>query len=163
MGLLDKLLKGKLSEGLQDAVKKVEEATGLDLTQDGKPAPSAQPQAASPAVRSAQAEPSIPPTAIDRAYFAEIIAAEFPQYTVRENISPSEFGGTGRNLDFGLYSGSTLAGVVVLVEHNRDNNRAYRGAKESCQRAGIPFINFYLHMPNKREFVVYRIGHMVRA
>ena len=97
----------------------------------------------------------------DKNYFRKILNSEFSRYEIRENISVSEIGGEGRNLEFGLYETNSLKAVVVLVEHNRDNNRGYNGAKAACKNAKIPFINFYLHMPNKREFVIYRINNLL--
>ena len=49
----------------------------------------------------------------------------------------------------------------MLVEHNRDNNRAYLGAKETAVKSNVPFINFYLHMPNERNFVISRINRLM--
>ena len=49
----------------------------------------------------------------------------------------------------------------MLTPHNRDNNLAFRNAKQACQAAGVPFINFYSHLPNEREYVVTRIRSML--
>ena len=98
----------------------------------------------------------------DKAYFAGILANNFSQYEVKENVSVSEIGGNGRPYDFGLYSGAKLAAVLVLTEHNRDNNRAYLGSKETAKSANIPFINFYLHMPNEKTYVIDRINKLIR-
>jgi len=98
----------------------------------------------------------------DSAFFAEVLATEFPQYTVQNNVSPARFGGVGQNLDFVLFEGETPVGAVVLVEHNGETSAGYKAAKETCLNAGVPFINFFLHMPNERGFVIGRIGRNVR-
>ncbi|MDR1801294.1 MAG: hypothetical protein LBQ95_05610 [Lachnospiraceae bacterium] len=169
MGLLDKLVKNKISDKISEtlssavtnAVNKAEELSGVDLDGDGKKgsarlystttssAPSAKVATDSQAISA--------PSQKGKEYFAEILATEFSSYEIRENVNPAAFGGSGRNLDFVLHSGGNLLGAVVLVDHNRDNNKAYKDAKSSCEKAGVAFINFYTHMPNERDFVIYRI------
>ncbi len=94
-------------------------------------------------------------------YFKSILGNEFNGCAVKDSVWPSEIGGEGREYDFGLYRDGQLAAVVVLVEHNRDNNAAYHNAKKTAAGKGIPFINFYLHMPNKRDFVIARINRLM--
>jgi len=96
----------------------------------------------------------------DRTYFASILSRDFADYEIREMVPAAELGAVGRPYDFGMYKAGLLRAVVMLVEHNRDNNRAYLGPKEAARLAGIPFINFYLHMPNEYDFVVSRIRRM---
>jgi len=163
MGLFDKIIKKTLSsavgEALENVIEKVEDKTGLDLTPDEAAKSETGRTAASTAASSAASAAA--PVTIDKDYFAKILAENFSEYEVKQDISPASLGGGGRNLDFGLYKGGTLKGVVVLVEHNRDNNKAYKDAKATCASKKIPFINFYLHMPNEKDFVIYRIGHML--
>lgn len=106
---------------------------------------------------SAPANAAAPEAKKDKAFFAGVLAQEFGAYEVRENVSPAELGGSGKPYDFGLYRDGRMAGVVMLTQHNRDNNAAYKNAKRACEAAGVPFINFYLHMPNERGYVVSRI------
>ena len=94
-------------------------------------------------------------------YFASILSQDFSAYDVRENVSPAELGGGGKSYDFGLYQAGRLVGVVMLTPHNRDRNQAFLSARQTCQRAGIPFINFYTHMPNERGYVADRIRSML--
>jgi hypothetical protein len=165
MGLLDSLLKRGTDALAGKAAEVLENATGLDLDGDGNARRGqagydsqypAQAVGVAPAAAGAgQAEPLK-----DRAFFANILAQEFPEYTVHEFVSPATLGGSGRDCDFGLYRGGHTAGMVMLVEHNRDNNAAYRNARSTAQRAGVPFINFYLHMPNERNFVIGRIRRL---
>ena len=96
------------------------------------------------------------------AYFAEILETQFSQYEIREDIPVSELGGTdGRDYDFGLYQNGRLVAVVILVEHNKDTNRLYRSSKDAANKAGIPFINFYLQMQNERDYVIDRIRRFI--
>ena len=99
-------------------------------------------------------------------YFASILAQNFAQYEIHRDVSPADLGTLApgaacRNLDFCLYQNGRLCGAVMLTPHNRDNNLAFRNAKQACQAAGVPFINFYSHLPNEREYVVTRIRSML--
>ena len=96
-----------------------------------------------------------------RAYFAEILASAFGSYQVRENVPLSEFGAQGRPYDFALYQNGGLAAVVVLAEHNRTRNHPYWNSEKKAKEMGVPFINFYTHMPNERGFVINRINRLM--
>ncbi|MDR0198079.1 MAG: hypothetical protein LBI36_07690 [Oscillospiraceae bacterium] len=100
-------------------------------------------------------------TAEAKAYFAQILASEFSQYQVREGVSVSELGGEGRPYDFGLYQDGRLVAVVVLAEHNRTRNKPYWNSEIKARELHIPFINFYIHMPNERDFVIGRIKRLM--
>ena len=90
-------------------------------------------------------------------YFASILTQDFPQFQFQECVPATELGGTGQTFDFVLYQGGQVMAVVILVDHNRDNNRYYHGARQTAQAAGVPFINFYTHMSNEHDYVVARI------
>ncbi|MDR1833514.1 MAG: hypothetical protein LBQ92_02505 [Propionibacteriaceae bacterium] len=176
MGFLDKLVKSAVQSAVGEVVQsaahevagKVTDALGID----GQPQP-AQPQTATETAttETATAETATAATAAtaaatgaglaDKAAFREMLAAEFADLSVKEDVPVSELGGAGKPYDFGLYRGGKLAGVVMLTEHNRDNNQAFKGAKAAAQAAGVPFINFYLHMPNERAYAVSRIRSFV--
>lgn len=90
----------------------------------------------------------------------EILAACFPAYEVQREVPASAFGWSvspARPYSYCLYSGGYLSAVIMLTPHNRDNNAAFRNARAACAENGIPFINFYTHMPNERQYVVERI------
>jgi hypothetical protein len=50
----------------------------------------------------------------------------------------------------------------MLTEHNRYNNRAFAGARSACAAAGVPFVNFFLHMNNELSYVTSRIRENLR-
>jgi hypothetical protein len=149
MGLFGKIL----GSVIEEAVKKVQESQGNKPTYSEPVRTSYQ---NSCNVSTSDGEKR------DKNYFREILNSEFSRYTVKENVPVSEIGGEGRNYDFGLYENGILKGFVVLVEHNRTNNKAYKDSKQYAQNAKIPFINFHLHMPNKRDFVIYRVNNQLR-
>ena len=154
MGIFDKLIRSVASEVVETIIEKVNEDKD-----DNNTAPTEQttPQTPATEYRAAPAEP------IDvKAYFADILASNFSQYQVRENIPLSEFGAEGRPYDFGLYQNGQLVSVVVLAGHNRTRNHPYWNSEKKAKELGIPFINFYTHMPNEKDFVIYRINHLMR-
>lgn len=163
MGLFDRLAK----QGLNKVKDRIEKAAGVDLDNaldklsdaigQGASRQSAAESAAAPA-RPAYRAPAAP---VDAAYFARILAEEFPEYAA-EPATPASALGFAATLpakpyDFALLQGGTCRAVVMLTEHNRDNNMAFKNAKQAAQSAGIPFINFYLHYPNERGYVIQRI------
>jgi hypothetical protein len=168
MGLLDGLLGAKLGGIVEEALGKVTEAAEeikAEVEQKYGDVAGAQRVDESGAVVSSATTASAPADGEERkdaAFFADVLASEFGQYVVRTNVPVSDLGGTGRPYDFGLFAHGECCGVVVLVEHNRDRNRAYLGSKEAAAAEGVPFINFYLHMPNERAFVVDRIRRLAK-
>ena len=151
MGLFDKLVSG---------VKEV-----VDSVAESVQGPSTTPPPPVPASSQGWATPVAPQftTANAKPYFAGILAQEFAEYEIRESVPVAELGGVGKPYEFGLYQFGALKAVVVLVERNRDHNRAYLGSKEAALAARVPFVNFYLHMPNERGFVISRIRRLMAA
>ena len=148
MGLFSKLLGNVISDAIGSTINKVQENQG------------SKPSYTAPVTENRQQEIFTATTGgHTKDYFKEILYSEFSKYTIRENIPVSEIGGEGKSYDFGLYENGILKGFVVLVERNRDNNKAYKDSKLYANKAKIPFINFYLHMPNEKKFVIYRINH----
>ena len=112
------------------------------------------------------------------AYFREILATAFPQYTVRENVPVTDIAGFA-NEEFQLYKTrprqaykaewgqpytfvleqlGSVKGVVMLGKgHSHDSNVKYLIARMYAKKAGIPYINFYTQMPNERDYVIGRI------
>jgi hypothetical protein len=166
MGLLDSLFKKGADALVGKAAEALENATGMDLDGSNNAGRQGGYNAQYPAQSAPIAQAA--PTAYggeplkDRAFFAGVLAQKFPEYEVREYVPTAELGGTGRDYDFGLYKAGQPAGMVMLVEHNRDNNAAYKNARSTAQAAGVPFINFYLHMPNEQGFIINRIRRLAR-
>jgi hypothetical protein len=106
--------------------------------------------------------PGQDPELHDKAAFRWMFQQDFADLQIREDVPVAELGGDGKPYDFGVYRLGQLAGVVMLTPHNRDNNRAFKGAKQAAINAGVPFINFYLHMPNERSYASRRIRSLLR-
>lgn len=115
-------------------------------------------------------------------YFKEILTKEFPQYTIRENVTVQELAGNlneefqlydsrprqaykaewGQPYSFVLYEGGIAKGVVMLGKgHSHDSNVKYLIARKYANRIQLPYINFYTQMPNERDYVVARIKKLM--
>lgn len=157
MGLFDKALKkglGKVvGDAVGDVVKSLEDALDIDVTSNNNSNQSvSQPQ--QPAYSQRSDSLNI------RAEIQSILAQEFPAYTVAPNVSGVTWGVVAepcKPYDYCLCANGRIAAAIMLTDHNRDNNTAYRNAKAACKACGVPFINFYTHMPNERSYVVNRI------
>ena len=111
-------------------------------------------------------------------YFKEILASEFPLYTIRENVPVTDLAGYandefqlyqtrptqaykaewGQPYTFVLETGGSAKGVVMLGNgHSHDSNVKYLIARKYAQKMGLPYINFYTQMPNERAYVIERI------
>ena len=171
MGLFDKVVKQGLGGALGSKVTEaIEQATGVDINKDGQVGAQSAFGSTAQAVLAPgqqavyQAAPVGRPVnqITDKAYFRAIISECFREYIVREDVPVEELGGQGKPYDFMLITNGNCAGVVMLVEHNRDNNRFYKGARYAAQAAGVPFINFYTHMYNERGYVINRIKRLAK-
>ena len=176
MGLFDLLGKvGKAVSQVQDAIKEVSDSLNGQL--GGTPAQQPARQAAQQQTWQA-AQPQAPAYTDAHAYFAEILATEFPGYGVAENVPVTDLTGPvadefqlyktrprqvyqaawGAPYTFVLYAGGAPCGVVMLGSgHSHDQNVKYLIARMYAKKMGLPYINFYTQMPNERAYVVQRI------
>ena len=111
-------------------------------------------------------------------YFREILATEFAQYSVRENVPVTDVAGFandefqlyqtrpcqaykaewGKPYTFLLEQDGRPKGVVMLGKgHSHDSNVKYLIARMYAKKSYIPYINFYTQMPNERDYVIGRI------
>ena len=155
MGLFDKFVKGvanEVAKGAKGALgDAIEKATGIDI--DGSD---------SRVDNTTHSTVTSSPEVFEddglhtKEAFLEVLNNELNDYTIKTDVSTATIGGVGRTYDVGIYKGSKLVGLVALVEHNKAN-KAYHDSMESAKRANIPFINFFLHMRNEKNYVVSRI------
>ena len=164
MGLLKNLLNlaGKVASVAQEL--SAQQGTA-------KPAASAAPvRSADPAPERSDAE--------WRAYFREIIEAEFPDYEVREAVPVTELVGDaadefqlydsrpsqvyraewGQPYTFVLYQGGAPKGIVMLGSgHSHSSGVKYLIARMYATKIGLPYVHFYTQMPNERTYVAGRL------
>lgn len=89
----------------------------------------------------------------------KVLAEAFPQYEVRENVSPTTIGGTGKfmNYSFGVYAGGSPKLFIMLVGKSTCRTRLYRFSKEAAAANGITMINFIEHYPNNPAYILLRL------
>lgn len=88
-----------------------------------------------------------------------VFAREFPQYEIRENVSPTTIGGTGTfmNYSFGVYENGAPKLFIMVVDSNDCARRTYRYSKEQAERAGITMINFVMAFENRIDYIIERL------
>lgn len=176
MGLFDKLLKegagvlkdvtsdsnkekaASLFQSLKDTLE--EHADGLkDIAQELKEhAADAADQAEAPRAAEASFD-----TADDdrscREKLLEVLKEEFPACTVRENVSPTEIGGTGRFMNYSMvvYAGDAPKLFLMIIGKTTTSHREYRWSREEAEKKGYTFLNFVEHYPNTKEYISQRL------
>lgn len=153
MGLLDALIRRGRREVTRMAVNAIVDELGKNSgsTQETAPA-STQAQQASP-VASVNTYMSVE----DK--LRKILAEDFAQYEVKENVSPVTLGGTGNFMpySFGIYENGTPKLFIMVVSNNTCSQRLYRWSKEEAAKAGVTMINFVGHFENKMDYVKNRL------
>lgn len=88
-----------------------------------------------------------------------VLQKEFPQYEVREEVSPVTLGGTGRFMpySFGVYENGSPKLFIMLADSNTCAMRTYRWSKEEAARAGVPMINFVTAFENEIGYIISRL------
>jgi hypothetical protein len=175
MGLFDKIVKNAVGDALGGALgDALEKATGVDINQDGKqggadvfgvPQGSQSSQASQSAQPAAQPAPAARPAPAaasgtglnNHAEFAALLAEKFADYQVQEFAPVSVFGGEGKPYDFLLSKDGSPVIALMLTEGNRYRGKDFVGAKAASEAAGVPFVNFFLRLPNERGYVINRI------
>lgn len=89
----------------------------------------------------------------------EILETEFPQYTVKEKVSPTTIGGTGKFMDYSIvvYDGETPKLMMMLIGKTTTAHREYRWSRQEAEKNGYAFINFVEHYPNTPEYISTRL------
>lgn len=165
----------KLGNEVQRQTNKFQQQTNKFQQQrpvQQQPAQQPQPQ------QQAQAEPEPRNDYEWRNYFRDIIHAEFPQYSVQENVPVTQVVGYandsfklyperpfqaykaewGKPYTFILSQNGMMKGIVMLGgSHSHCSKMDYLVARMYAKKASLPYINFYTTMPNERGYVVERI------
>ena len=155
MGLFDKLLDKAISHAVDKATNKITGKIEKNETRQN---------AASNSQSQTNQKPIIVPENM-KAHFDDILKNDFSQYTVKENVPAKEISSNAdsesRAYTFVLHKDGQAAAAIMLTPHNRYRNKGFLGAQNACKQAGIPFINFFTHFPNERNYVVLRIKSFI--
>ena len=182
MGFLDKLIKNTVkqvtNEAERDARNAANQAVGNAVnnalgglfgtnrpTGTANTAPTGSGQSyTAPSAAPAYAEETVDPMYYDdgrpvAAKLREVLASDFAAFTVRENVSPTEIGGTGKflNYTYGVYSGGAPRLFIVVGGKSEFGRRTYRWSKQQAAAAGVPLINFWVAEPNSVPYITQRL------
>ncbi|MBR0386089.1 MAG: hypothetical protein IJI05_06055 [Erysipelotrichaceae bacterium] len=103
----------------------------------------------------------LPEDSLDcKAKILEVLAADFPQYEVREEVSPTTIGGKGRfmNYSLGLYFNGQPRLFIMIIYGSQGRKREYRWSKEQAAAVGITMINFLKYSPNRYWYIKERLS-----
>ena len=89
----------------------------------------------------------------------QVLADEFPQYTVKENVSPTTIGGKGRFMDYSIvvYKEDEPVLFIMLIGKTTTSHREYRWSRQEAENRGYKFINFVNHYPNTIPYITDRL------
>lgn len=89
----------------------------------------------------------------------KVLAEDFASYEVKENVSPTTLGGTGKfmNYSFGVYQAGAPKLFIMMVGKTTCSTRLYRFSKEQAAKSGVTMINFVSHYPNNVEYIKERL------
>ena len=89
----------------------------------------------------------------------EVLAADFKDYEVFEDVSPTLIGGTGNFLNYsiGVYKDGAPKLFIMLINQQNYRRRTYRWSKEQAEKAGITMINFIESAPNRYWYISERL------
>jgi hypothetical protein len=91
-----------------------------------------------------------------RMRLTDVFAQDFPDYEVRQNLDAGVYG--ARKYSYGLYyNGIPRMMIMILDNSNEGRLKEVRLAREASASYGVPYLDFYAHLPNEMEYVRNRI------
>jgi hypothetical protein len=94
----------------------------------------------------------------------EILATEFAQFQVQENVAvaaidaSAQFGGP---IDFVLINGGAAVLAIMVIEQGKKRTKRVHGVELACTNTGVAFANFYTHFGFDRALAVAYIRKFV--
>lgn len=88
-----------------------------------------------------------------------IIGNQFPQYELRENVSPAELGGPadGMNYSFAVCDGNVVRLLIMVIGRNTCTHKDYKISKAFAEQSGVTMINFIAHFENTVPYITERL------
>lgn len=85
-----------------------------------------------------------------------VFVQDYPDYEVRSNLDAGVHG--ARKYSYGLYyNGIPRMMIMILDNSNEGRLKEVRLAREASASYGVPYLDFYAHLPNEMEYVRNRI------
>ena len=94
--------------------------------------------------------------------FDDVLANEFANYTVKENVAIAEVNPNFKEVGgwaypYALYNGDKLACVVMITPQGKYRTKGFWYSQKAAQEGKVPFCNFLAHYPNEPTYVADRI------
>lgn len=94
--------------------------------------------------------------AVLRQRLEEVFAEEWSEYTVQQNMMSGVAG--ARNYSYGLYlNGVPKAMIMIITSSSHHNKKEDRLAAQASAAYGVPYMDFYSHLPNEKEYISRRL------
>lgn len=91
----------------------------------------------------------------------EVFAEEFPGYEVRKDLQAGVTG--AKNYSYGLYlNGMPRAMIMVCNNGVHHAVRGERLAEQASKSYGVPYMNFFAHLPNEKEYIANRLKENIQ-
>ena len=89
-----------------------------------------------------------------------VVATEFTEYELRENVNSSELGGESgaASYTYGIYRNcAPVIMINVFTDRNEYKLKRYRLAKEAAEFSGVTYLRFFSHLPNEISYITERL------
>jgi len=94
------------------------------------------------------------------------LAKDFAGCTIRDAIPSAEIGvaDLGWTYTYGIYRDEQpVAMINLLVGKNEYGRKAVLQSKDACRNAGIGYVHFLMHMPNRMEYISTKLKQIISA
>ncbi len=159
MGLLESILKRQVRKIVNNAIDEaVDNTVGAALRdafgQNGKEGTQNFSESSNSSVASRTSGPS--GEKVLRQRLQDVFAQDFPDYEVRTNLDAGV--PKARKYSYGLYyNGTPRMMIMVITDRNHANRKEVRLAREASASYGVPYLDFYTHLPNEVDYIRNRI------
>ena len=159
MGLLESILKRQVRRIVNNAIDEaVDNTVGAALRdafgQNGTEGTQNFSESSNPSVARRSSGPS--GENLLRRRLQEVFAQDYPDYEVRQDLDAGV--PKSRKYSYGLYyNGMPRMMIMVIDDRNHANRKDVRLAREASASYGVPYLDFYTHLPNEVEYIRNRI------
>ena len=157
MGLLESILKRQVRRMVNSAIDEaVDNTVGAALRdafgQNGKEGTQNFANSSNPSV----GRPGPSGEKLLRQRLTEVFAQNFPDYEVRTNLDSGV--PRSRKYSYGIYyNGTPRMMIMVIDDRNHAQLKEVRLAREASANYGVPYLDFYTHLPNEVDYIRNRI------
>lgn len=159
MGFLESILKRQVRKIVNNAIDEaVDNTVGAALRdafgQNGTEGTQNFSQSSNPSVAKRRSGPS--GEKLLRQRLQDIFAQDFPDYEVRTNLDAGV--PKARKYSYGLYyNGTPRMMIMVISEDSHTVKKDVRLAMAASESYGVPYLNFFAHLPNEVDYIRNRI------